>query len=154
MRLAQQADVGREHTALLMEWEAELAAFRRRLADPAVELGPLHRRLKTIGSDLHRLKFTRREPPAAQAPPQAQGDPTWYEVLQVPETASDAEIRAAYHRLLKQYHPDLHNDSGFPWVKEQAHQMTRKIGAAYQTLGSAEKRQSYDRELRRRREGG
>jgi len=72
----------------------------------------------------------------------------------VPETASDAEIRAAYHRLLKQYHPDLHNDSGFPWVKEQAHQMTRKIGAAYQALGSAEKRQSYDRELRRRREGG
>ena len=154
MRLAQQADVGREHTALLMEWEAELAAFRRRLADPAVELGPLHRRLKTIGSDLHRLKFTRREPAAAQAPPQAQGDPTWYEVLQVPETASDAEIRAAYHRLLKQYHPDLHNDSGFPWVKEQAHRMTRKIGAAYQALGSAEKRQSYDRELRRRREGG
>ncbi|MFI5400082.1 MAG: DnaJ domain-containing protein [SAR324 cluster bacterium] len=154
MRLAQQADVGREHTALLMEWEAELAAFRRRLADPGVELGPLHERLKAIGAELHRLKFTRREAPAAQAPSPADAEPTWYEVLQVPETASEAEIRASYHRLLKQYHPDLHNESGFPWVKEQAHQMTRKIGAAYQALGSAEKRQSYDRELRRRRDGG
>jgi DnaJ-domain-containing protein 1 len=154
MRLAQQADVSREHTALLMEWEAELAAVHRRLADPAVELGPIHGRLEAVDAELRRLKFTRREAPAAKGRPPAEGEPTWYEVLHVPETASDADIRASYHKLLKQYHPDLHNDSGFPWVKEQAERMTRNIGAAYQVLGSAEKRQSYDRELRRRRGGG
>ena len=149
MRLAQQADVAREHTSLLMEVEAELAAFHRRVTDPAVDLGPIHQRLKTVGVQLRELKFTRREAPPAK--PQATGEPTWYEVLQVHEAASEAEIRASYLQLLKQYHPDLHNHSGFPWVKEQAERMTKKIGAAYQVLGSADKRLDYDRELRRRR---
>jgi DnaJ-domain-containing protein 1 len=154
VRLAQQADVGREHRGRLMEWEAELAAIHRRLADPSVELGPIHGRLTAIDTELRQLKFSRRAAAAAKGKPAAETVPNWYEVLRVPETASDAEIRASYHQLLKQYHPDLHNDSGFPWVKEQAHQITRQIGAAYQALGSAEKRQSYDRELRRRRGGG
>ncbi len=151
MRLAQQADVAREHTPLLMELEAELAAFHRRVADPAVDLGPIHQRLKAVGARLRELKFTRHEAPQPNS--QAGGEPTWYEVLQVRESASEADVRASYHRLLKQYHPDLHNHSGFPWVKEQAERMTKKIGAAYQVLGNADKRLDYDRELRRRRSG-
>ena len=151
MRLAQQADVAREHTALLMELEAELAAFHRRLADPDVALGPIHERLKAVSARLRELKFSR--PDAAPSRPRAAGDATWYEILQVPETASATEIKTSYHRLLKQYHPDLHNHSGFPWVREQAEQMTKKIGQAYQVLANEDKRKDYDRELRRSRGG-
>jgi DnaJ-domain-containing protein 1 len=153
MRLAQQADVAREHTSFLMEVEAELAAFRRRMTDPAVDLGPIHQRLKSLSAQLRELKFTRREPPPPKPPPpvQAPGEPTWYEVLQVAEGANENEIRASYHKLLKQYHPDLHNHSDFPWVREQAERMTKKLGAAFQILGNPDKRQEYDRTLRRRR---
>jgi len=151
MRLARQADVSREHTSLLMEMEAELAAFHRRLADPDAALGPIHERLKAVAARLRGLKFSRPEAPASK--PRAGDAATWYEVLQVPESASTAEIKTSYHRLLKQYHPDLHNHSGFPWVREQAEQMTKKIGQAYQVLGNAEKRNDYDRELRRLRGG-
>jgi DnaJ-domain-containing protein 1 len=149
MRLAQQADVAREHTSLLMELEAELAAFHRRLADPDVALGPIHDRLKTVAARLRELKFARPEAPSSRQ--RAGSDATWYEVLQVPETASATEIKTSYHRLLKQYHPDLHNHSGFPWVREQAEQMTRRIGQAYQALANEDKRKDYDRELRRLR---
>jgi len=151
--LAQQADVNREHTSFLMELQAELAAFQRRLSDPSVDLNPIHQRLKVANAELRQLKFSRPEPPPAKPSAQAESEPTWYEVLDVPETASEPEIRANYHRLLKQYHPDLHNESGFTWVKEQADVMTKRIATAYQVLGSAEKRASYDRELRRRRGG-
>ena len=84
-------------------------------------------------------------PPAVVKPP-----PTY---KFVPETASATEIKTSYHRLLKQYHPDLHNHSGFPWVREQAEQMTKKIGQAYQVLANEDKRKDYDRELRRSRGG-
>lgn len=151
MRLAQQADAAREHVSLLMELDAELAAFHRRLADPAVVLGPIHQRLKMIGAQLRGLEFIRREPPPPKAHAAPPGEPTWYEVLHVSEAASEAEIRASYHKLLKQYHPDLHNHSDFPWVRDQAEQMTKKLGAAFQVLSHADKRQEYDRELRRRR---
>ena len=121
------------------------------MADPDVALGPIHERLKAVSARLRELKFSR--PDAAPSRPRAAGDATWYEILQVPETASATEIKTSYHRLLNQYHPDLHNHSGFPWVREQAEQMTKKIGQAYQVLANEDKRKDYDRELRRSRGG-
>jgi DnaJ-domain-containing protein 1 len=160
LRLARLADVSREHTSLFMGLEAELAALRRRIADPAADLGPLHTRLKAIAEELRTLEFKDPPPgpPPEPPPPPPAGsgaaeEPTWYEVLRVDPGASDGEIKAAYHKLLKQYHPDLHNHSDFGWVKAEAERMSRIIGKAFEVLGNREQREAYDRQLARERPG-
>ncbi len=151
IRLARQADLAGEHTAALMEIDAELAAFHRRLADPAMELGDVHKRLKVVNARLKGLKFSRPKPPPETTPAEEGSDPTHYELLQIPEQASEGQIKRAYHRLLKQYHPDVHNHSEFPWVKAEAERMSRRLGQAYEVLGHPDKRRDYDQSLRRRR---
>ena len=49
-----------------------------------------------------------------------------YEVLGVPRGASDEEIKAAYRRLAKQYHPDYHPDD------PKAAEKMNEINAAYE----------------------
>ena len=60
-----------------------------------------------------------------------------YTVLGVSETASDEEIRAAYRRLAKKYHPDLNpNDS-------TAAAKMNDVNVAYDQIKTAEKRAAY-----------
>lgn len=62
-----------------------------------------------------------------------------YQVLGVSRDASDEEIKIAYRRLAKKYHPDLH-----PGDEEAAKQMQR-INAAYEQIKNPEQAQSgYD----------
>jgi hypothetical protein len=148
IRLARQADVYRHHTAFLMELEAELHAIARRLGDASGELGGVHHRLKEMVAQLRGLDFKRTQP---EAPPPAAEEPNHYELLQLTPAATLEEIRTAYHRLLKQYHPDLHNSSRFDWVKSEAERMSRRISEAYDVLSNQGAREKYDRELRQRR---
>ncbi len=67
-----------------------------------------------------------------------------YEILQVAFTAGPDEVKKAYHRLLKQYHPDHHVQSKYPWVYEEAERMSRRISEAYQVLIDLKKRADYD----------
>ncbi|HXF53978.1 MAG TPA: J domain-containing protein [Hyphomicrobiaceae bacterium] len=62
-----------------------------------------------------------------------------YATLGVPRTASDDDIRKAFHKLAKQLHPDLH-----PGDKAAAERFKR-VSAAYDLLGDPEKRRRYDR---------
>lgn len=62
----------------------------------------------------------------------------YYEVLGVPKTASDDEIKKAYRKLAKQYHPDVH-----PGDKE-AEAKFKEAGEAYAVLSDADKRRQYD----------
>ncbi|XP_040853699.1 dnaJ homolog subfamily C member 30, mitochondrial-like [Ochotona curzoniae] len=64
-----------------------------------------------------------------------------YELLGVPSTATQAQIKAAYYRQSFLYHPD--RNSGSP---EAAERFTR-ISQAYLVLGSATLRRKYDRGL-------
>lgn len=60
-----------------------------------------------------------------------------YTVLGVPETATDEEIRAAYRRLAKKYHPDLNpNDAA-------AAARMNDVNVAYDQIKTAEKRAAY-----------
>ncbi len=60
-----------------------------------------------------------------------------YKVLGVSPNASDEEIKRAYRKLAKQYHPDLH-----PGDAEAAKQMQR-INAAYEQIKNPEKQNPY-----------
>lgn len=62
----------------------------------------------------------------------------YYEVLGVSKTASDSEIKKAYRKLAKQYHPDTN-----PGDKE-AEVKFKEASEAYAVLSDSEKRQRYD----------
>ncbi len=66
----------------------------------------------------------------------------YYRVLGVPETASTKDIRSAYRKLSRQYHPDA--NPGDPSAEERF----KEISAAYDVVGDAERRKEYD-EVRR-----
>ena len=63
----------------------------------------------------------------------------YYKVLGVSETATDKELRRAYRKLAKQYHPDSNPGSEDKF---------KSVSAAYDVLGDADKRKEYD-EVRR-----
>jgi ferredoxin len=62
----------------------------------------------------------------------------YYAVLGVSEKASYKEIRHAYRRLARKYHPDRNSSS-------LAEEMIKKINAAFEVLGDEAKRSQYDR---------
>ncbi len=62
----------------------------------------------------------------------------YYEVLGINKSASDDEIKKAYRRMAKQYHPDLH-----PGDKE-AEARFKEVGEAYEVLSDSQKKARYD----------
>lgn len=67
-------------------------------------------------------------------------DSNHYDTLQINPDASLAEIKQAYRRLVKQFHPDSNQETA---DREQI----IRINAAYEVLGDAQNRQSYDRQM-------
>lgn len=62
----------------------------------------------------------------------------FYEVLGVSKTANDDEIKKAYRKLAKKYHPDLNPDDN------TAEQKFKEVSEAYEILSDKEKRTRYD----------
>jgi curved DNA-binding protein CbpA len=63
----------------------------------------------------------------------------YYEILRVPKSATQADIKEAYYKLSKVYHPDVKKD-------ESSLNMFRTITEAYDVLGNAKAREDYDKE--------
>ena len=66
----------------------------------------------------------------------------WYQVLGVSEDASNEEIKKAYRKLVKEYHPDEHKGQ---------EEKFREVCDAYQVLSNAKKRQEFDLSLKQER---
>lgn len=61
----------------------------------------------------------------------------YYEVLGLSKGASDEEIKRAFRKLAKQYHPDVNKDPG-------AEEKFKEIGEAYSVLSDPQKKAQYD----------
>ncbi len=60
-----------------------------------------------------------------------------YETLEIPATASESEIKKAYRKLARKYHPDVNKDP-------EAEEKFKEINAAYEILSDKEKKSQYD----------
>ena len=61
----------------------------------------------------------------------------YYDVLGVDKSASDAEIKSAFRKLAKKYHPDLNKEP-------DAAEKFKEVQEAYDVLGDEQKRKTYD----------
>ena len=62
----------------------------------------------------------------------------YYETLGVSKTANEDEIRSAFRKLARKYHPDVAKD------KKTAEEKFKQINEAYEVLSDPEKRRKYD----------
>src|SRR5438046_10274490 len=62
----------------------------------------------------------------------------YYETLGVSKTATEDEIRSAFRKLARKYHPDVAKD------KKAAEEKFKEINEAYEVLSDQEKRKKYD----------
>ena len=62
----------------------------------------------------------------------------YYAILGVPRTASADELKKAFRKLAREYHPDVAKD------KKKAEEKFKEINEAYEVLSDAEKRKRYD----------
>lgn len=65
-------------------------------------------------------------------------DRDYYEILGVPRSASVDDIKKAYRRMARQYHPDVSKEAG-------AEQKFKSINEAYSVLSDPAKKEQYDR---------
>ncbi len=63
---------------------------------------------------------------------------SYYEILGISAKASDAEIKSAYKKLAKKYHPDVNKEAS-------AKNTFQQVSKAYQILSDPQKRAAYDR---------
>lgn len=61
----------------------------------------------------------------------------YYDTLGVKRAATDSEIKSAYRKLARKYHPDVNKT-------KEAEEKFKEINEAYEVLGDKEKRQRYD----------
>jgi len=62
----------------------------------------------------------------------------YYQILDVPRTATENEIKKAYRKLARKYHPDVNPED------QTAEDKFKELNEAYEVLSDPEKRQRYD----------
>jgi predicted Zn-dependent protease with MMP-like domain len=74
----------------------------------------------------------------------AGGEPDFYAVLGLQPGASDDDVRRAFHRLAKLWHPDRYMAAPAP-LRARAERRMRALTAAHEALGDPVRRHAYDR---------
>lgn len=77
-------------------------------------------------------------------------DQTHFEVLGITTTASEGEVKEAYFRLAKEFHPDRFSDPRFADLRVKVEAVFVRLGAAYDVLKGRESRGRYEADLKAR----
>jgi hypothetical protein len=72
---------------------------------------------------------------------------THYEMLGVPRDANDSQIKEAYFRMAKRFHPDVHHDAALSDLRDKLEAVFIRLGEAYEVLRNSLLRASYERQL-------
>src|SRR3990172_968670 len=64
----------------------------------------------------------------------------YYDILGVPRSSSEEDIKKAYRKLAREHHPDMVAKEG----KAEAEKRFKEINEAYQVLSDPEKKRMYD----------
>jgi DnaJ-domain-containing protein 1 len=90
-----------------------------------------------VRRELHSLgvAFKQAPPPKEDPPPQepAESESTPYEILGITPAATPEEIKAAYRKCIKDWHPDQFTNHGLKFLAE-AEERTKEINRAYEEL--------------------
>jgi tetratricopeptide (TPR) repeat protein len=76
---------------------------------------------------------------------------THFEVLGLSRAVTEAEVKEAYFRLAKRFHPDAHHDASLGDLRDELEAVFIRLGEAYEVLRDARKRADYEEYLGRQR---
>jgi tetratricopeptide (TPR) repeat protein len=74
-----------------------------------------------------------------------------FDLLGIPPTATEADVRLAYTRLVRILHPDACRDLNLDDLREQREAVFVRLSQAYKTLSDPEARAAYQREIEQRK---
>lgn len=70
-----------------------------------------------------------------------------FEILGIPRASRDSEVKEAYFRLARRFHPDTHHDAALHDLADQIEAIFIRIGEAYDTLRNPKTRAAYEERL-------
>jgi tetratricopeptide (TPR) repeat protein len=74
-----------------------------------------------------------------------------FEVLGLPRSATEADVKEAYFRLAKRFHPDVHHGASLGDLRDKLEAVFIRLGEAYDVLRDTRKRGDYEQRLGRPR---
>lgn len=70
-----------------------------------------------------------------------------FEVLGIPKASSEAQVKEAYFKLAKRFHPDAHHDTALADLHDKLEAVFIRLGEAYEVLRHTRSRSSYEADL-------
>jgi tetratricopeptide (TPR) repeat protein len=70
-----------------------------------------------------------------------------FETLGISRSATDDDVKTAYHRLARRMHPDIHHDPALADLREQIEALFARLNVAYEVLSRQPSRAAYERAL-------
>ena len=101
-------------------------------------------------------------PPVPSTPPPQAADPrrqeildafeglkaqNHFEALGIPKASGEAQVKEAYFRLAKRFHPDAHHDPALADMADKLEAVFIRLGQAYEVLRNPRSRSSYEADL-------
>jgi tetratricopeptide (TPR) repeat protein len=72
-----------------------------------------------------------------------------FELMGIERTATEVQVKEAYFRLAKRFHPDVHHGESLTDLRDQLEALFIKLGQAYETLKNPKTREAYEARLPR-----
>ena len=69
---------------------------------------------------------------------------THYEILAISREATEAQVKEAYFRMAKRFHPDVHHDEALHDLRDKLEEVFIRLGEAYETLRNPTSRKRYE----------